>query len=95
MPHFTQGAAPVSYTHLFVRKPQGATLAERMEADLADDNVVSQKGLVEMFDSTIGASTVLLPFGGRTQGSETQVSVQKLPVEGYTEDVYKRQPWRR
>ncbi|MFR6415616.1 MAG: AIR synthase-related protein [Alistipes shahii] len=38
----------------FVRKPQGATLAERMEADLADDNVVSQKGLVEMFDSTIG-----------------------------------------
>ena len=69
----------------FVRKPQGATLAERMEADLADDNVVSQKGLVEMFDSTIGASTVLLPFGGRTQGSETQVSVQKLPVEGYTE----------
>ena len=69
----------------FVRKPQGATLAERMEADLADDNVVSQKGLVEMFDSTIGASTVLLPFGGRTQGSETQVSVQKLPVDGYTE----------
>ena len=68
-----------------MRKPQGATLAERMEADLADDNVVSQKGLVEMFDSTIGASTVLLPFGGRTQGSETQVSVQKLPVEGYTE----------
>ena len=69
----------------FVRKPQGATLAERMEADLADDNVVSQKGLVEMFDSTIGASTVLLPFGGRTQRSETQVSVQKLPTDGYTD----------
>ena len=33
-----------------------------------------------MFDSTIGASTVLMPFGGKTQNTETQVSVQKLPV---------------
>ena len=69
----------------FVREPKGTTLAERVEADLADDNVVSQKGLIELFDSTIGASTVLLPFGGRTQGSETQVSVQKLPTDGYTD----------
>ena len=38
-----------------------------------------------MFDSTIGRSTVLMPFGGRTQGSETQVSVQKLPTDGYTD----------
>ena len=38
-----------------------------------------------MFDSTIGASTVLMPFGGRTQRSETQVSVQKLPTQGYTD----------
>ena len=52
---------------------------------LNDLNVCSQKGLVEMFDSTIGASTVLLPFGGRTQRSETQVSVQKLPTDGYTD----------
>ncbi len=66
-------------------EPQGADLAERMRRTLSDDNVVSQKGLVEMFDSTIGASTVLLPFGGRTQRSETQVSVQKLPVEGETD----------
>ena len=69
----------------FVRGIEGATLAERMAANLADDNVVSQKGLIELFDATIGASTVLMPFGGRTQGSETQVSVQKLPVDGYTE----------
>lgn len=54
------------------------------EEMLADDNVTSQKGLIEMFDSTIGASTVLMPFGGRTQGTETQVSVQKLPVGGHT-----------
>ena len=55
-----------------------------MEEMLADDNVTSQKGLIEMFDSTIGASTVLMPFGGKTQGTETQVSVQKLPVGGFT-----------
>ncbi|MDE6018135.1 MAG: phosphoribosylformylglycinamidine synthase [Muribaculaceae bacterium] len=54
------------------------------EEMLADENVTSQKGLIEMFDSTIGASTVLMPFGGKTQGTETQVSVQKLPTGGYT-----------
>ena len=48
-------------------------------------NVASQKGLVEMFDSTIGRSTVLMPYGGALQTTETQVSVQKLPVDGYTD----------
>ena len=69
----------------FRREVKGRTLREKMLANLADDNVLSQKGLIEMFDSTIGASTVLLPFGGRTQRSETQVSVQKLPTDGYTD----------
>ena len=64
----------------FRREVAGATLRERVENDLQDDNVVSQRGLIEMFDSTIGASTVLMPFGGVTQNTETQVSVQKLPV---------------
>ncbi|MDE6140286.1 MAG: phosphoribosylformylglycinamidine synthase [Alistipes sp.] len=64
----------------FERRIDGGDLAERMCNNLSDDNVVSQKGLIEMFDSTIGASTVLMPFGGRTQTTETQVSVQKLPV---------------
>ncbi|WP_300904942.1 phosphoribosylformylglycinamidine synthase [uncultured Alistipes sp.] len=68
----------------FARIPEGATVAERFAANLSDDNVLSQRGLVEMFDSTIGRSTVLMPFGGRTQRTETQVSVQKLPVDGYT-----------
>lgn len=45
----------------------------------------SQKGLVEMFDATIGRSTVLMPFGGDLQRSPSQVSVQKLPTEGYTD----------
>ena len=47
---------------------------------LADLNVCSQKGLVEMFDSTIGAATVLMPFGGRHQLSPTQSMVAKLPI---------------
>lgn len=50
---------------------------------LTDNNVLSQKGLIEMFDSTIGRSTVLMPFGGQTFGTETQVSVQKLPVNDH------------
>lgn len=55
-------------------------LSKRVLDTLSDDNVVSQKGLIEMFDATIGASTVLMPFGGKYQRSETQVSVQKLPI---------------
>jgi len=69
----------------FERWPEGADLAERFSNNLKDNNVLSQRGLVEMFDSTVGRSTVLLPYGGRTQRTETQVSVQKLPVEGYTD----------
>ena len=69
----------------FVREIAGKTLAERFEQNLRDNNVVSQRGLIEMFDSSIGRSTVLMPFGGRRQRSETQVSVQKLPVDGYTD----------
>ncbi|MFR9649555.1 MAG: phosphoribosylformylglycinamidine synthase [Rikenellaceae bacterium] len=69
----------------FLREIEGETLRERVLNNLSDDNVTSQRGLVEMFDSTIGASTVLMPFGGKSQDSETQVSVQKLPVDGYTD----------
>ncbi|MCR2030521.1 phosphoribosylformylglycinamidine synthase [Alistipes timonensis] len=69
----------------FVREVAGKSLAERFVNNLKDNNVVSQRGLIEMFDSTIGRSTVLMPFGGRMQRSETQVSVQKLPTDGYTD----------
>ena len=60
------------------------TLEEKMLKVMSDANVTSQKGLIENFDATIGRSTVLMPFGGKTQLSETQVSVQKLPTDGYT-----------
>ncbi len=64
----------------FHREIEGATLREKMLNNLSDWNVVSQRGLCEMFDSTIGRSTVLMPFGGKTQRTETQVSMQTLPV---------------
>ena len=69
----------------FARTVAGETAAERFTNNLKEKNVLSQRGLIEMFDATIGASTVLMPFGGRTQRSETQVSVQKLPTAGYTD----------
>ena len=47
---------------------------------LHDLNVCSQKGLVEMFDSSIGACTVNMPYGGKYQLTETQSMVAKLPV---------------
>lgn len=69
----------------FFRDVPGKNLKERMFANLQDPNVTCQKGLIEMFDSTIGRSTVLMPFGGELQATETQVSVQKLPVKDYTD----------
>ncbi len=69
----------------FAREIAGESLKEKLINNLKDPNVVSQKGLIEMFDSTIGRSTVLMPYGGELQLTETQVSVQKLPADGYTD----------
>lgn len=62
------------------KKSKDISLKEKIECVLSDYNVTSQKGLVEMFDSSIGASTVLMPYGGKTQQTESQVSVQRFPV---------------
>ena len=69
----------------FQRTVPGDNLTDKVFHNLQDPNVTSQKGLIEMFDSTIGRSTVLMPFGGMLQTTETQVSVQKLPTDGYTD----------
>ncbi len=47
---------------------------------LADLNICSKKGLVEMFDSSIGAATVTMPYGGKYQMTPVQTMVAKLPV---------------
>ena len=75
---------PVENRNPFHQDIKGATLADRMSNVMSSANVTSQKGLIEEFDATIGRSTVLMPFGGRMQRSETQVSVQKLPTDGVT-----------
>lgn len=55
---------------------------------LHDLNVCSQKGLVEMFDGSIGAGSVVMPYGGKYQLTETQTMVAKLPVlKGKTDTV--------
>ena len=84
--HFAKAEiAAVEERNPFCRKVEGETLKEQLLNNLSDANVVSQKGLIEMFDSSIGRSTVLMPYGGELQLTETQVSVQKLPTDGYTD----------
>ncbi len=62
----------------------GTTLSERMASLVTDLNVASNKGLGERFDSTIGAATVLMPFGGKRQLTPSQAMVAKFPVDGET-----------
>ncbi len=73
----------------FFKKMELPKVAEAIErgdnkaawlAMLSDLNVCSQKGLVEMFDGSIGAGSVYMPYGGRYQLTETQSMVAKLPV---------------
>ncbi len=75
-----------------VRKVEEAlskdNIKEAMLAVLNDLNVCSQKGLVEMFDASIGAGSVFMPYGGKYQLTETQTMVAKLPVlKGKTDAV--------
>ncbi|MBT1162836.1 phosphoribosylformylglycinamidine synthase [Bifidobacterium sp. SO1] len=60
------------------------SLADRLHAVVTDLNVASNKGLSERFDSTIGAGTVLMPFGGRRQLTPNEAMVAKFPVFGET-----------
>ena len=61
---------------------------EKWLSTLADLNVCSQKGLVEMFDGSIGAGSVFMPHGGKYQMTETQSMVAKVPVQnGETDSV--------
>ncbi len=62
----------------------GNTLTEKMEAMVGDLNVCSKKGLGERFDSTIGAATVLMPYGGKYQLTPSMAMAAKLPVDGET-----------
>lgn len=79
---------PKEKENIFHRKVQVNDLKQAWLHNLADLNVCSQKGLVEMFDSSIGAGTVIMPYGGKYQLTPAQTMVAKLPVlEGSCETV--------
>ncbi|MBS7360118.1 MAG: phosphoribosylformylglycinamidine synthase [Oscillospiraceae bacterium] len=68
--------APQSY-----EKEISGTFTENLKATADDLNICSKRGLSERFDSTIGAGTVLMPFGGKNQLTPIQAMVQKISVE--------------
>lgn len=70
--------------NIFRQRPDVPDVREKWLKTLADLNVCSQKGLVEMFDSSIGAGSVLMPYGGKYQLTETQAMVAKVPVQNGT-----------
>ncbi|SFL77230.1 phosphoribosylformylglycinamidine synthase [Pelosinus propionicus] len=76
-----QVTAPIEAENYFAAKASEIDNLEVAWLDnLRDLNVCSQKGLVEMFDSTIGASTVLMPFGGKFQTTPAEGMASKIPV---------------
>ena len=74
--------------NLFEERPDVVDVKAKWLETLADLNVCSQKGLVEMFDGSIGAVSVFMPYGGQYQLTETQSMVAKVPVQnGKTDTV--------
>lgn len=72
--------APNEEKNLFKYQNTEKNIEKRWLKTVSDLNVASQKGLVEMFDSSIGGKSVLMPYGGKYQLSETQSMVAKLPL---------------
>ena len=76
-----------------LKKDVPISFAEGIRALAADINVCSQKGLSEKFDSTIGAGTVVMPFGGQYQMTPAQSMVQKISVEDAVSDTCSIMAW--
>lgn len=105
----SNGAA--KYTDVYIEappeftKPEIKDCADTWKELMSNLNICSQKGLVEKFDSTIGAATVLMPFGGRYRLSPSQAMAAKLPVPdgetktcsvmgyGYNPDISEKSPY--
>ena len=95
-----KAAAPASYDKKIV-----GGFVENYRALAADLNICSKRGLSERFDSTIGAGTVLMPFGGKNQLTPIQSMVQKISVEkkhtddcslmswGYNPFIFEKSPY--
>ena len=83
-----KAAAPKGYD----RKTEG-TFTDAYKAACADLNICSKRGLSERFDSTIGAGTVLMPFGGKYQRTPIQAMVNKVSVEKGDTDTCSLMAW--
>lgn len=80
--------APKEDDNYFKKNVETCDVRETWLSVLSDLNVCSQKGLVEMFDASIGAASVFMPYGGQYQMTETQTMVAKLPMlKGKTNTV--------
>ena len=71
----------------------GKTFGRQLENMVSDLNICSKKGLSERFDSTIGAGTVMMPFGGETQLTPSQAMVAKIPVLHGTTNTVTGMAW--
>lgn len=71
---------PSKEDNYFTQEKEVTDIKEAWISTLSDLNVCSQKGLVEMFDSSIGAASVYMPYGGKRQLTPVQTMVAKLPV---------------
>jgi len=71
---------PISKKTPFNRVHKGDTSKEQIINMLQDPNIATKQGLDEMFDSTIGRTTVLAPYGGKYQLTKTQTSIHKIPT---------------
>ena len=90
--HATASIAPIdeskNYLHTVPAELQGLSLSAALKANLCRLEVCSQKGLVERFDSSIGAATVNMPYTGVYQLTPEEAMVAKLPLEhGQTDDA--------
>ena len=74
-------AMPDEKNNYFDQKVDFSDVKKAWLDTLKDLNVCSQKGLVEMFDSSIGAGTVVMPYGGKYQLTPTQTMIAKLPLD--------------
>lgn len=72
--------APADRSYFLRGSASADNFKEKWLAAVSDLNAASQQGLAERFDSTVGANTVLMPFGGKFQKTPTQGMVAKLPV---------------
>ncbi|MCR5610391.1 MAG: phosphoribosylformylglycinamidine synthase [Clostridiales bacterium] len=73
-------------------EPEGSLL-EKLRSVVSDLNVCSKRGLAEMFDSTVGANTVLMPFGGKYQLTPTQAMAAKIPMKQGDTDTCSFMSW--